>query len=119
MFRRGKSRALEDPRSNEPNANLAGPNVPPVSVGPTSSTNEPGNFVLDAQAWSGWPTTDVAPWMTPPLENFTGGSTIGYGGDWTGYGYGRQFPADYLKRVSTVMTCVDLNGRQLASFPAY
>jgi len=28
-------------------------------------------------------------------------------------------PGGYLKRVSTVMTCADLNGRQLSSFPAY
>jgi HK97 family phage portal protein len=108
-----------DPRIAVPNDNGSGPNLPPVSVGPTSSTNTPGNFVMSASAWSGWPapTTPGAggTWATPPLEQF---STTG-GGEWTGYGYGRQNPSGYLKRVSTVMTCADLNVRQIASFPAY
>lgn len=41
------------------------------------------------------------------------------GGEWSGFGYGRHNPGGYIKRVSTVMTCVDLNTRQLASFPVY
>lgn len=110
-----------DPRAVTPNANLAGPNTPPQSVGPTSSTNAPGNFVLQASAWSGWPGPGSegvdSVWATPPLEQFS--DTIGAGGEWSGFGYGRQNPGGYLKRVSTVMTCADLNGRQLASFPAY
>jgi HK97 family phage portal protein len=110
---RARARALLDPRAAEPNDNGPGPNVPPVSVGPTSSTNADGNFVLGAQAWSGWPTTDVAPWQTPPLEDMSDG------GQFSGYGFGRQSPGGYLRRVSTVMTCADLNSRQLASFPAY
>lgn len=111
------SRSL-NPRDAVPNDNGPGPNEPPISVGPTSSTNAPGNFVLDASAWSGWPApSGDAVWMTPPLENFAGGG--GFGGQFSGYGYGRQYPGDYLRRVSTVMTCVDLNGRQMASFPAY
>ena len=105
-----------DPRADTPNENGPGPNVPPVSVGPTSSTNRPGNFVMGAEAWSGWPTQDVAAWGTPPLEDFSGGTS---GGQWSGFGFGRFSPGGYLKRVSTVMTCADLNGRQLASFPAY
>lgn len=118
---RYKSRST-DPRDAIPNDNGAGPNEPPISVGPTSSTNAPGNFVLDASAWSGWPGTGTVgmstPWGTPPLEPITelGGPD---GGAWSGFGYGRQNPSGYLRRVSTVMTCVDLNTRQLASFPAY
>jgi HK97 family phage portal protein len=113
---------IGDPREVTPNENLAGPNVPPISVGPTSSTNAEGNFVLGASAWSGWPGVGTVgmtqAWGAPPMEPFSelGGPT---GGDWSGYGYGRQNPGGYLRRVSTVMTCVDLNTRQLASFPAY
>lgn len=117
MLRRRGSRALSDPRSNEPNDNGPGPNVPPTSVGPTSSTNAAGNFVMGAEAWSGWPAPDVAAWSTPPLEDF--GSSDVSGGQWSGFGYGRMSPGGYLRRVSTVMTCADLNGRQLSSFPAY
>ena len=114
----------EDPRLRDPNENLAGPNVPPVSVGPTSSTNAPGNFVaLPASSWSGWPGPDStgigpSPWDTPYLEPF-GPSTIGPGGTYSGFGYGRMSEEGYLRRVSTVMTCVDLNSRQIASFPIY
>lgn len=98
-----------------PNDNGAGPNVPPVSVGPTSSTNAPGNFIMSASAWSGWPSAETpgGPWATPPME------PLGGPGIYSGFGYGRQDPGGYLHRVSTVMTCVDLNSRQLASFPAY
>ena len=120
------SRALvrSDPRDQPANENLAGPNVPPISVGPTSSTNAPGNFVLQAQAWSGWPDASSlgvgpAPWDTPYMEPLTGGDMWGGKGQWSGFGYGRQNPDGYLSRVSTVMTAVDLNSRQLASFPVY
>ena len=51
------------------------------------------------------------------MEPMGGGDWMG--GSWSGFGYGRQSPDGYLKRVSTVMTCVDLNSRQLASFPVY
>lgn len=44
---------------------------------------------------------------------------LGELGEWSGFGYGRQMPGGYMRRVSTVMTCVDLNTRQLSSFPAY
>lgn len=111
-----------NPRDVTPNENGAGPNEPPISVGPTSSTNAEGNFVLDASAWSGWPGPGSIglseQWGTPPLEPFSelGGPS---GGEWSGFGYGRQTPGGYIRRVSTVMTCVDLNTRQLASFPVY
>lgn len=95
-----------DPRERQPNANAAGPNVPPISVGPTSSTNAPENFVLSAEAWSGWP----AGWSAPPLE------PVGTEA-WSGTGWGRM--VDGWGKVSTAMTCVDLNSRQLASFPVY
>lgn len=107
----------------EPNDNGPGPNVPPVSVGPTSSTNLPGNFVLPATApWSGWPdsATDGGPWDTPPLEPMVSVDGTWWGGEWSGFGYGRQNgAAGYLRRVATVMTCIDLASRQLASFPLY
>lgn len=116
-------RALErsDPRDQLANDNGTGPNDPPISVGPTSSTNLPDNFVLNAQAWSGWPSgqsigVGVSPWDTPYMENF---GQSWSGGDWSGFGFGRQTNDGYLRRVSTVMTCVDLNSRQLASFPIY
>ena len=113
-----------DPRAHPPNANLAGPNEPPQSVGPTSSSNDPaGDFVLNAEAWSGWPdpttTVGIGPsaWNTPYLEPF--GSIGAGGGMWSGFGYGRHHPEGYFERVATVGICVDLNTRQLASFPAY
>jgi HK97 family phage portal protein len=97
--RRAMRRAHEspqiDPREHAPNPN------PPSSVGPIST---PGDMpaTWHAEAWDGWP----ADWGTP------------YSGDaWSGYGYGRQLPI--AGRVSTAMTCVDLNSRQLASFPIY
>lgn len=114
MAGKGKKRALPepggDPRLNAPNDNGAGPNDPPVSVGPTSSTNQPGNFVLGAQAWSGWPQYAEHGWSAPSMSELEGGG---------GFGFGRLNPGGYLKRVATVMTCVDLNSRQLSSFPAY
>jgi HK97 family phage portal protein len=52
-----------------------------------------------AEAWDGWP----AGWETPYMTG---------GGAWS--------PADVLiARASTAMTCIDLNSRQLASFPRY
>lgn len=109
-----------DPRLHDPNANLAGPNVPPVSVGPTSSTNSPDTFVMQpAEPWSGWPdpTTpgaDGTIWTTPLMDPY--GAIDHGGGTYSGYGYGR---GDVWNRVSTAMTCVDLNSRQLGSFPVY
>ena len=57
-------------------------------------------------------------WGAPPLEPMSDLAATN-GGEWSGFGYGRHSPGGYLRRVSTVMTCVDLNTRQLASFPAY
>lgn len=54
-----------------------------------------------AEAWDGWPAGWQPPW---------------YGEAWSGFGYGRQGMVD---KLSTAMTCVDLNSRQLASFPMY
>lgn len=105
-----------DPRDHDPNTS------PPVgSVGPQSSPGDvldellpppspaPAPRQLHAEAWDGWPTG----WGTPPLERAEGS------GDWSGFGYGRHDPGGYLGRVSTAMTCVDLNSSQLASFPTY
>jgi HK97 family phage portal protein len=81
-------------------------NVPVGTVGPDNVN--PGRFVmypeggLHSEAWSGWPVD----WDTPP-----GGPR------WSGYGVGRQ--GDLFGRATTAMTCVDLNSRQLGSFPCY
>ena len=100
--RRAHHRASEvpqiEPREHDPNPNPAvgsvGPNVP-AGFGDTSVMG------WHAEPWQGWPDG----WATPP-----------YGDEWSGYGYGRD-PATH--RVSTAITCVDLNSRQLASFPTY
>lgn len=84
-------------------------NVPAGSVGPDHVN--PGRYVMypeggwHSEAWDGWPVE----WQTPPM---------GPGWDqWSGTGAGRQ--TDTFGRVSTAMTCVDLNSRQLGSFPVY
>lgn len=98
------------PRDLTPNANGPGPNTPPQSVGPTSSEGIGNTNVMydanrpappEVQAWSGWPVD----WQTPE-----------WGPDFSGTGYGRQGNST---NVATAMTCVDLNSRQLASFPTY
>jgi HK97 family phage portal protein len=82
---------------------------PPSTVGP-DSLNPGRNVMWDANrtppvesvAWDGWPVD----WNPPP-----------YGPDWSGYGAGR-FNSSWAK-VATAFTCVDLNSRQLGSFPVY
>lgn len=103
------------PRAHDPN-----PNPPAGSVGPQSSPgalmplpapNPPMPATAPAphaEAWDGWPDD----WDTPWLEAMSGG-------DWSGYGYGRHNPDGYMGRVSTVMTCIDLNSSQLAAMPVY
>jgi HK97 family phage portal protein len=87
-----------DPREHVPNGNVAS------TVGPESRA---GDLVVGpasgwhAEAWAGWPDA----WATPF-----------YGEPWSGTGYGRDPTSS---RVSTAVTCVDLNSRQLASFPTY
>jgi HK97 family phage portal protein len=93
---RRHSRASEhpqvDPRTHDPNASA------PSSVGPVSRAGEVmGPPMFHAEAWDGWP----AEWQTPYMS---------------GAGPGAEAMA---KRTSTAMTCVDLNSRQLASFPRY
>lgn len=81
-------------------------NVPAGSVGPDHLN--PGRFVMfpeggrHSEAWDGWPVD----WEPPP-----------YGPRWSGYGYGRQ--SGLFGKTATAMTCVDLNSRQLGSFPVY
>lgn len=89
-----------DPRLHTPNGNLAG------SVGPESSGGPVMSTPWHAQAWAGWPDG----WHTPPM-----GDTHDA---WSGYGYGRTGDALW-GRVSTAMSCVDLNSRELGSFPIY
>ena len=87
------------PRDNPPNSGGSGPNMPPVSVGPTSSEGDGNTHVVydanlppppSVQAWSGWPVD----WYTPY---------------WGGWGWWRT-------RTSTVMTCCDVVGRTCAQF---
>ena len=81
-------------------------NVPASTVGPDNVN--PGRYVMypeggwHSEAWSGWPVD----WDTPPS-----------GPAWSGYGAGRQM--NTFGRVSTAMTCVDLNSRQLGAMPVY
>lgn len=82
------------PRDNPPNSNppigSVGPNVP-EGFGDTHAMY-PARFPAPVEAWQGWPVG----WETP-LWN------------------GEVNPS----LVSTLWTCVDLNTRQLASFPPY
>lgn len=91
------------PRDNAPNVEGSGPNIPPRTVGPTSSEGFGNTHAIydanrpappEAQAWSGWPVG----WSVPSW----GGSL-----DW------------WRARTSTVMTCVDTIGRASSTFPLY
>jgi HK97 family phage portal protein len=87
-----------DPREHDPNPN------PASSVGPDTLPGDeimgPGPRVWHAEAWDGWPSD----WQTPYMS--------GAGSGWN--------PLEAMVgRTSTAMTCVDLNSRQLASFPRY
>lgn len=99
MYRdRAREHPQIDPRDHVPNGN-----TPVGTVGPQSEIGG----VWHAEAWAGWPSN----WATPPM---------GPGWqEWSGFGFGRQDPAGYAQRVSTVSTCIDLNTSQLASFPLY
>ena len=94
-----RSRAI--PRDQVPNTNdpigSVGPNVP-AGFGDTHTMYPDGaletsGYMPEVMAWQGWPTG----WQTP-LWN------------------GQTYPA---RLVSTLWTCIDLNTRQLASFPIY
>lgn len=100
VIRDYRNRAI--PRDALPNGNLpigsVGDNVPP-GFGDTHVMYPDGQLlssghVPEVQAWQGWPTG----WETP---------------NW-------DFQGPYSnKLVSTLWTCIDLNTRQLASFPIY
>jgi HK97 family phage portal protein len=99
VIRDYRSRAI--PRDNPPNSNdplgSVGPNVP-AGFGDTHAMYPEGQLetsgaMPDVMAWQGWPTS----WDTP---------------NWNGQG---AMP----RLVSTLFTCIDLNTRQLASFPIY
>lgn len=98
------------PRDVTPNPNPQP--EPPVSVGPNASEGFGNTHVMypvggwSSSAWSGWPVD----WATPPMEPL---GTNAYSGD----GYGRF--NNLFSRVSTAMNAIDLNSRQLASFPVY
>jgi HK97 family phage portal protein len=99
VIRDFRNRAI--PRDSIPNSNppvgTVGDNVPAGfgdthAMYPSGHLSEAG-YMPEVQAWAGWPTG----WETPL---------------WNG--------ASYLgKLVSTLWTCIDLNTRQLASFPIY
>lgn len=115
-FDSARTRALQrDARNQIPNTNdplgSVGPNVP-AGFGDTHAMYPIGG--LHASAWQGWPVS----WAGLPMEDL-GAAVYPTGGDWSGFGYGRHNPSGYLGRVSIVGTCVDLNTRQLASFPIY
>lgn len=88
-----RSRAI--PRDNPPNSNppygTVGPNVD-QGFGDIHVMYDEANPPMQVQAWAGWPVE----WETPL---------------WNG--------AINPQLVSTLWTCVDLNTRQLASFPTY
>jgi hypothetical protein len=99
VIRDYRNRAI--PRDDIPNANppigSVGPNVD-AGIGDTHALYPEGQLensgiMPDVQAWQGWPVG----WETP-LWNSNG------------------MPQ---KLVSTLWTCIDLNTRQLASFPIY
>jgi HK97 family phage portal protein len=89
------------PRDSIPNENQpvgsVGPNVP-AGFGDTHAMYPAGmldqsGLMPEVEAWQGWPTG----WHTP---NWNGGTI-------------------FHRLVSTLWTCIDLNTRQLASFPPY
>jgi len=99
VIRDYRNRAI--PRDNLPNSNppigSVGPNVDP-GFGDThtmypANQLESSGHMPDVQAWAGWPIG----WETPLWD-------------------GNPFPQ---KLVSTLWTCIDLNTRELASFPIY
>ena len=91
----GRRQRSDPARDNLPNANApvgsVGPNVP-AGYGDTHAMYSAAFPPMEAQAWQGWPVG----WDTP-----------------------RWNEAELPKLVSTLWTCVDLNTRQLASFPTY
>jgi len=98
IIRDFRSRAI--PRDDVPNPNepigSVGPNVP-QGYGDTHvqypvGKLEASGYWPEVQAWQGWPTG----WETPLWDGTTAG-----------------------QQVSTLGTCIDLNTRELASFPIY
>lgn len=93
VIRDFRSRSLP-PRDNPPNSNpplgTVGPNVP-AGFGDTHVNFSATDPPVEAQAWAGWPVL----WDTPNWGSPT------------------------QKLVSTLGTCIDLNTRELASFPVY
>ena len=83
------------PRDVTPNPNppigSVGPNVP-AGFGDTHVIYSASNPPVEAQAWQGWPSL----WDTPLWNNATS-----------------------QRLVSTLGSCIDLNTRELASFPTY
>lgn len=83
------------PRDNLPNSNppfgSVGPNVE-EGFGDVHVAYDAHNPPMQVQAWQGWPTL----WETPL---------------WNG--------ATYPRGASTLWTCIDLNTRQLSSFPVF
>ena len=92
---RSRADTRPPPRDNLPNGNLpvgsVGPDVP-AGFGDTHVNYSIDNPPVQVQAWQGWPVE----WDTPL---------------WNG--------ATTQRLVSTLGTCIDLNTRELASFPVY
>jgi HK97 family phage portal protein len=99
---RRHSRAASEHPQIEPRDHVPNVNPPTGSVGPQSRAGDvmtlspPGDGHFHADAWDGWPSG----WQTPYM-------TAGHSAD------------TMFARTATAMTCVDLNSRQLASFPIY
>lgn len=95
MVRDRRHSRSDPPRDNLPNTNeplgSVGPNVA-AGFGDTHVMYSATNPPMEAQAWQGWPTL----WDTPTWNDGV-----------------------IPRLVSTLWTCVDLNTRQLASFPTY
>jgi HK97 family phage portal protein len=94
---RTRARPRDDtPNSNDPVGSV-GPNVAPgfgdTHVMYPDGQLETSGMMPEVMAWQGWPTS----WDTPL---------------WNGGGYPQ-------KLVSTLWSCIDLNTRELASFPIY
>jgi hypothetical protein len=99
VIRDYRSRAIprDIPPNDNPPVGSVGPNVP-EGFGDTHTMYPEGQLELsghmpDVMAWEGWPVG----WGTPR---------------WNG-------PTATARLVSTLWTCIDLNTRQLASFPIY
>ena len=104
----------EDPRSWPPNDNGPGVNVPPRTVGPTSSEGFGNTHVMypstttTATPYSPVVAPQVMPWSGWPVE-----------WDTPNWGNGARGLGDIINRVSVVFGASDLNASILSTMPPY